>query len=759
MLLTGIFAGPVVGLRYRTPTCSGLTDARGAFSYREGERVAFFVGDVPVGHALGAERITMANLVSRVDGNIQKLLDPGLTNVARLLCSLDRDGNLDGGIEIPPAVHDVVGRRPVNFRRDVSFAGVHADHVGDFEKDPVVLEILDDLSRAGVFTGATPRRLCSAAAARNEVRRNILGIRRFRDVKVPLQNGSFVYADVFRPDRDGKFPVIMSCGVYGRAFHHHTVCNEADFEFHEEEEERYFQGNPEGLIFENHESVNTADWVPHDYAVVRLDGPGTGKNPGKLAVWGYSTAEAYRDAIDWAGTQPWCDGGVGLWGLSYLAMTQHQAASLKPKHLKAMIAIGTDVDMYEEVVYTGGILNEEFFPFWYKTGAARAVCGEPDAVDFMSIVRAAPFKDSNPEAIFGPRSEVFMSPDMSQVEVPLWTVAVTTHPSHLHQLGSSEAYLTTRTANKKIDFWEDWFTKSYSAKSVAEHRAFFDHWLKGVDNGIMNTPPVRLEIRTGDGAAYIQEEAEWPVARTRYTRFHLDGAPSDWKGDGYRDDFRRLSLSEPTAAQAVDYAADVAESIRSGPPAALLPVAAASTALHWRTGISFVSEPMAEDMVMAGYSKARLWVSSTSEDMDLFLALRVIDEHDREVDYVGPATMGFPTKHYPLAKGWLKVSHRKIDPARSTEYTVKHTHLKADHAPLSDGEIVAVDVEIIPTSALIRKGHRIRLDVQPFDGYAHGARHGYDARYHEGARNTIYTGPERQSWIQLPIVPDQRAEG
>ena len=85
-------------------------------------------------------------------------------------------------------------------------------------------------------------------------------------------------------------------------------------------------------------------------------------------------------------------------------MTQHAVASLRPSHLKAMIAIGTDVDLYEEVVYTGGILNQEFFPFWFKAGVLSAVCGTPDPVDFMAVAQAAPFKDSNPAAIFGPRA-------------------------------------------------------------------------------------------------------------------------------------------------------------------------------------------------------------------------------------------------------------------------------------------------------------------------------------------------------------------
>ena len=159
-------------------------------------------------------------------------------------------------------------------------------------------------------------------------------------------------------------------------------------------------------------------------------------------------------------------------------------------------------------------------------------------------------------------------------------------------------------------------------------------------------------------------------------------------------------------------------------------------------------------MVFAGYSKAKLWVSSTSQDMDIYVSLRILDEKDREVDYIGAATMGMSTKNYPLAKGWLKVSHRKLDTLRSTEYTAKHTHLKDDYAPLKGGEVVPVEIEIIPNTALIRKGHRIRIDIQPFDGFGHGTRHTYDPSYHDGARNRLHTGPDHLSYIQLPIVPD-----
>jgi uncharacterized protein len=750
----GNFAGPVVGLRYETPTCSGFTDHHGTFEYAGDEVVTFLVGDVVLGAARGRGRLTVADIVARVDGNLTKLADPALTNIARFLQSLNQNGNCDDGINLAPEIHKLVGDRAIDFRyRPATLPGAPADPVQSFTADPVVTKLLDDLGQARVFSGATPRKLPSPAAARNEVRRNVLGIRRYRDVKIPLRNGSFVYADVYRPDSDEPVPVIMNCGVYGRAFVHHSICSEQDAEHHETMEERYFLGNPDGYEYENHESINTATWIPRGYALVRVDSPGAGKSPGTLGIWGIEEAEAFYDAIEWAGVQPWSNGNVGLWGMSYYAVNQHAVASLQPPHLKAMIAIGTDTDLYEELMYTGGILNEQFFPGWFQHGIVPAICGDVDAKDFLATARANPFKDSDRAAIFGPRAEVLMSPDLSQVSVPLWTVAVTTHPSHFHQLGSSETYLNTPTRDKKLDFWEDWFMKGYSAETVEDHAAFFDHWLKGADNGIMDRPPVRLEIRTGRGGSYVLQENEWPIARTEYVRWYLDASSSDQEARLPCDNVLRLARTVPDVERSVTYSAEVDVSGPPMPSVAAVEGVMAATA-RCSPGATFVSEPFETDTVLAGYSKLVLWVASTSEDMDIYVALRVLDETNREIDFCGPALIpGISTDFYPLAKGWLKVSHRKLDTQRSTEFRPKHTHLRADHAPLQAGEIVPVEVEIIPNTGLIRKGHRLRADIQPYTGVGHGMRHAYDATYHDGAHNTIYTGPEHPSYVQLPVVP------
>jgi len=173
---------------------------------------------------------------------------------------------------------------------------------------------------------------------------------------------------------------------------------------------------------------------------------------------------------------------------------------------------------------------------------------------------------------------------------------------------------------------------------------------------------------------------------------------------------------------------------------------------RWSTGVSFVSDPLPEDMVLAGYMKAGLWVSSTSRDMDVFVSLRVLDDQDREIRYESLVPPIDPTNIHPVGHGLLKVSHRALDDARSTEYWPVHTHAEADHQPLEDGEIVAIEVGLYPSSAVIRKGCRLRIDVQPYSPAGLPSR-AYHGSYHADASNAVYTGPDHPSYVQLPIVP------
>jgi len=731
----GILAGPIGGVRYRSLTRDGVTSERGAFEYAVGEAVTFSIGGLVLGTVAGAARVNLAQLVNRVAGNIGKLHDPVVTNLARLVHTLDSDGDIETGVTIAAQVHNLVGPGLINFNQpEVAFAA-----------DPAIVALLEKLSTTpGVFLADTPRVLRDGAAARNDLRRNIRGILKSTDVRIPLRDGSYVCADVFRPDSVGPHPVIMSKGFYGKSFYHECICNAEEALAKEVLEDRYFSGNPDGLQYENHESVDTSAWVPEGYICIRVDARGVCHSPGVQAPFSVQEAEDYYDAIEWAGVQPWSNGHVGLWGMSYLAMAQHNVASLQPPHLKAMIAQGTDADIYNEALYGGGIFGEGFWNWWWKAWSGGNFCGERRETDWMARVLATPFNDP---AAYGPQGSIFMAPDMDKATAPVWIVGPQAG-AVIHQLGSSETFIRSgNAAARKFDFIDSWFPNCYAGETIAEHRRWYDHWLKGIENGVTDDAPVRVQLRTGDGGYALIEEHEWPIARTTYRRWYLDAALSDWQGDGRRSDLRRIVLEPPVVSETASYDA----AVELGQPI-LSPMGPVGGPPRWKTGISFVSEPMTEDMALIGYMKAGLSVSSTSSDMDVFLSLRVLDETGREIRYDAAIHPAHPLFAAPVGHGLLKVSHRKIDTARSNAYWPTHTHAQADYAPLAEGEVVEIELGLNPSSALIRKGHRLRVDIQPYapDGAPVRA---YDETYHTGAHNTVHTGPGHINYIQLPIVP------
>lgn len=742
-LLTGVFAGPVLGLKYETPTVRGVTNERGEFTYRSGEAVTFLIGRLALGSTLGSTRINLAQLVPRADGNIEKLHDAGVTNLARFLLTLDEDGDAENGVTLTPAVHDIVGSRVIDFEQFMQTLN-GADPEATFAADPQVLNLLGALNAAsGVFKADAPRELRGAAAARNELRRNIRGIIKMTDVKIPLRDGSCVYADVFRPAADGAYPVIMNKGFYGKAFNHGCICDASDAVKKEQLEDQFFSGNPAGLQYENHESVNASDWVPNGYVTIRVDARGVGKSPGFQSPLGRQEAEDYYDAIEWSAAQPWSNGNVGLWGMSYYAMSQHNVASLRPPHLKAMIALGTDADSYNDYLYAGGLFSEGFWTWWWKVLTAHNWCGERRETDWMADALAHPFNDP---AVYGPDAASFMTPELEKATASVWIVG-TQAGAVIHQLGSSEAFIhSTGAESRKFDLLDAWFPHSYQASTVTEHMRYFDYWLKGIDNGIMDEPPVRAQVRTGNGSFYDLHETEWPIARTQYTRFYLDAGDSTWKGDEHGREVFRLSSMPPEQEQCAAYDAH----LHLGQPIPAPTLRVGGTP-RWATGVSFVSDPVSEDMVLLGYMKVGLWVSSTSTDMDLHVALRVIDDEDHEIRYEAVVLPMDPHHIHPVGAGVLKVSHRKLDPVRSTEYWPVHTHIESDYAPLHDSEVVAVEIGLNPSSAFVRKGYRLRVDVQPTSPAGLPAR-AYDESYHIGATNTLYTGPDHPSYVQLPLL-------
>jgi predicted acyl esterase len=566
-----------------------------------------------------------------------------------------------------------------------------------------------------------------------------MGSKKKTDVAITMRDGVKLYADVLTPIAEGKYPAILCIGPMGKCFHDGSICDEASLLEHEEWEDGWFEGNPIDaawgggpMPWEKGEGATSKDWVPRGYALVRIDSRGVGKSEGGQEMFSAQEARDYYDCVEWSAQQSWCDGNVGCWGSGLYGANACAVAALQPPHLKAIIPVGPDIDPYRDFVFIGGLFMG--FNFVLKN-TCRA---EWEGLEWVEEAHKNPFYD---EENYGYDGKIIAATDVSKIKVPVWLAM--SESGTLHTRGTSDMYGMMTHDNKKMTIvsepWVHYW--AYEKSWVNRHIDFMDYWLKGKkDNGIMDGPPIQMMVRTGRRAYYWQYENEWPLARTRYTRYYLNAEPSDYSGDGRRSDFLKIQKNIPPVERSVAYSGEAEWKPHD----------------NWMHGVSFITEPVEEDILLAGYMKLSTWVSSSTIDMALHCSLRVMDG-ENQVPY--PIGMGESTGHklFPVSFGCLKVSRRKTDPAKDTEYRPFHTHRKEDVQLLTPGEIVPCEVEIWPTTALIRKGWRLRLDIQPVSGdyMSFPISDPVDDTYQKGSTNNIYTGPDHPTYLQLPVIPDK----
>ena len=265
------------------------------------------------------------------------------------------------------------------------------------------------------------------------------------------------------------------------------------------------------------------------------------------------------------------------------------------------------------------------------------------------------------------------SADLAQVNVPLLTAA-NWGGQGLHTRGNFEGFVRSSSPDKWLEVhggshWAPFYTDY----GVALQKKFFGYFLKGERNGWDRQPRVLLNVRH-PGEKFVQRsENEWPLARTKWTRFHL-----------HRDLELGTKAEESGGTVSYDAMGD---------------------------GVTFSMPPLQAPMEITGPSALRLFVSSSTTDADLFVVLRVFDPQGAEVLFQGaldPKT--------PVGQGWLRASHRKLDPALSLPYRPYHTHDELQK--LKPGEVVELDIEIWPTCIVVPAGYRIALSIRGRD-YEH----------------------------------------
>ncbi len=521
-----------------------------------------------------------------------------------------------------------------------------------------------------------------------------------RNVAVPV-DGLALYANVFRPSSVDRVPAIVSATPYGKdkmPDRFMTMAMKlAGVRF----------GQIRASRFTGFEAPDPAFWTGQGYAVVQADVRGMHRSPGHAGVLTDEDARDYYDLIEWTGTRPWCSGAVGLCGVSYLAMSQWRVAPLRPPHLRAIVPWEGVTDLYREFAFQGGIPETGFVPTWWRFRMKRGHnwryrLGE----DFLAERNLHPFDDAYWAA---------KRPVLEQIICPA-LVCGSWSDQGLHtrgsfegfsRIGSSQKWLFTHGRRK----WETF----YSDEARATQLRFFDHFLKDATNGWEQTPRVRLEVRRSLDQFEVRHEAQWPPSNQAYRVLYLDA--------------RRGALSPQVVEEtgSIGYTA---------------------TALSGNDRASFTLK-FPEAIELTGEMSLKLWVSSSEgDDMDLFVLLRKLDGGGREVHFYG--YNGFEKDS--VAKGWLRVSHRATDPARSRPSRPWLTH--RERQALTPGQIVAVHIEILPSSTIFEADSQLQLDVLGHDPARYPAfKHG--ASVNRG-RHFLHTGGPFDAHLLIPVI--ERAE-
>ena len=556
-----------------------------------------------------------------------------------------------------------------------------------------------------------------------------------KDVVIPLIDGHVLSCNVFRPNRPGKFPPIIAFTPYGKDSDV-AVDFKRYWDFVLRDHPDVVQGKSSGKYL-TWEVPDPERWIPDGYAIVVVDSRGTGKSPGYYELMSALQTRDVYDVVEWAGVQPWSNGKVGMLGVSYLAIKQWQVAALQPPHLAAMIPWEGMFDHYRDFFRHGGIYSSFFMRLLWDSQIAVNQNGNA----------ASPYRDRftgerstgdaiDPVVLPGNLSNLFetglqhpfddayyrtRTPIAERITVPFLS-AGNWGGLGLHLRGNVIAYEQAASRQKWLELHTDThFASMYLTEAVELQKRFFGHFLKGENNGFDQEPPVLLTVR--DPRGFVRrKEHEWPLARTEWVRYALDASD------------KSLGEKSPGAAAKVEYDAQ-------------------------GEGVTFRTAPFAEDTEFTGPLAAKLFVSSSTSDMDLFLTLRAFDSQGREVTFKGAND-----PEAPVSQGWLRVSQRKLDPKRSKPYRPFHPH--DGQEKLAPNSVYEVDVEIWPTSIVYPKGYTLALTIGGKDferAGATGMMKGSGIFMHDSTAdrpagefagiNTVHTGGAYAGYLLLPRIP------
>ncbi len=467
-----------------------------------------------------------------------------------------------------------------------------------------------------------------------------------KDVPVTLRDGTVIYTDIFRPVDDLKHPAIMAWSPYGKEIGGQwldDVPGRAGVPLNATSELQKF------------EAPDPAYWVSHGYVIINPDSRGAYNSGGNLIYWGRQTALDGYDTIEWAAQQSWSNGKIGMSGNSWLTVSQWFIAGEQPPHLAAIAPWEGFVDHFRETANRGGIPNPVFPEAIFETFASKNYIEDQPRMVVTHTLLDAYWRDKIAK--------------LENINIPAYVVASYTNPVHTH--GTFDGFRKISSKNKwlRVHNTQEWFDY-YQPENVEDLRRFFDFYLNGADNGWESTPRVRLAILDpGHEDITNRVENEFPLARTKYTKFYL------------RQN-NQLATEPQKKSSTVSYdsrAENPAETFR----------------------LTFD-----KDTELTGYMNLHLFVEADgADDMELHVTVEKLDAAGRQI----PDKMtGQPIQ----AEGYLRVSQRALDKNKSTPAEPVLLHEREDF--LKVGEIAEIDIGIWPMAMIYHKGESLLLKIEPY---------------------------------------------
>lgn len=571
------------------------------------------------------------------------------------------------------------------------------------------------------------------------------------DVPAPMRDGVELMTDIYRPDAGGRVPALLAYSCYPRQMQNLRA--------------------PAGVI----EAGASDFFVPRGYAHVIANARSTSGSGGTWGMLDSAERDDLYDLIEWVAAQPWCDGNVGMLGISYFAMAQIAAAASRPPHLKAIFALGTNESVFD-VIWHHGLLSSGFFSTWISAvgilGGKSSTFWRSKALELAGQVFSnsrvhAKLAHVNGEAAVTMLKSVLRSHYPDEPFGRIWQQACVEHPTYDAFWADRDCTVALADVDIPVYLGCDWdnvvmhlpgtFT---SWKALArnpsvrmgllpegglnwpwesmhyEALAWYDHWLKGIDTGILGEPPVRVYVRNGEG---YRDEPAWPLKRAEVRKLYLAPGPS---GGAESINDGRLVWDAPSGK--------IDPTIYTYPdPAWTFP--GLGSAVRGNSGLphdtrrimTFCTDAFDQDLEVTGPSVLHLWAASSAEETQFILRVMDVPSLTPELQQA-ISTLDIAPPAQMVTEGWLKASHRELDPELSGELTPHHTH--AHPEPLVPGEIYQFAVEIWPTSWVFRAGHRLRLDIMTLDQsglHYFGQLNGTDTFFHDQLR---------PSHLSLPVI-------